>query len=113
MEGADNEINEFDATFLDQPAILDKIKACGVITDEALKLAISKCKVDADIHTICQEVDKFMDEELKKVFSNKKSKKLERGIAMPTCISVNEICGHYSPMADESDKLKEGDVAKM
>lgn len=32
---------------------------------------------------------------------------------MPTCISVNEIAGHYSPMQDESEKLKEGDVAKL
>jgi curved DNA binding protein len=113
MEGDEHTMDDYEATFLDQPAILDKVKAAGVISDEALKLAISKCVPDADIHTICQEVDKFMQEELKKVFSNKKSKNFERGIAMPCCISVNEICGNYSPMADESDKLKEGDVAKI
>lgn len=67
----------------------------------------------SDISTICTEVDKFMDEELKKVFNNKKSKKLERGIAFPTCISVNHIFGHYSPMSDESTKLEEGDLAKI
>lgn len=54
-----------------------------------------------------------MVEELQKVFSNKKSKKLERGIAFPTCISVNNIMGHYSPMQDESTQLQEGDVAKI
>jgi curved DNA binding protein len=54
-----------------------------------------------------------MDEELKKVFNNKKSKKLERGVAFPTCISVNNIFGHYSPMKDESSILSEGDVAKI
>ena len=52
-------------------------------------------------------------EELKKVFNNKKSKKLERGIAFPTCVSVNHILGHFSPTKDESDTLKEGDVAKI
>lgn len=46
-----------------------------------------------------------MEEELKKVFTNKKSKKLERGIAFPTCISVNNIMGHYSPLSDESTQL--------
>jgi methionine aminopeptidase len=54
-----------------------------------------------------------MDEELKKIFNNKKSKKLERGIAFPTCVSVNNIMGHFSPMSDESTKLLEGDVAKI
>lgn len=54
-----------------------------------------------------------MDEELRKVFNNKKSKKLERGIAFPTCISVNHVMGHYSPMQDESTQLAEGDIAKI
>lgn len=38
---------------------------------------------------------------------------MERGIAFPTCISVNEIMGHYSPLGDESSQLKDGDVAKI
>jgi len=59
------------------------------------------------------EGDKFIDEELKKVFNNKKSKKLERGVAFPTCVSVNHVMGHYSPMKDESTTLAEGDVAKI
>jgi methionine aminopeptidase len=54
-----------------------------------------------------------MEEELRKVFNNKKSKKLERGIAFPTCISVNHVMGHYSPMQDESVPLADGDVAKI
>ena len=54
-----------------------------------------------------------MDEEVRKVFNNKKSKKLERGIAFPTCISVNNVIRHYSPIVDESTKLEEGDVAKI
>lgn len=38
---------------------------------------------------------------------------MERGIAFPTCVSVNHIMGHYSPLVDESTTLKAGDVAKM
>lgn len=47
------------------------------------------------------------------MFSNKKSKKLERGISFPCCISVNEICGHFSPFSDDSVALKAGDLAKI
>ena len=40
-------------------------------------------------------------------------KKIEKGLGFPTCISVNEICGHYSPLISEPSILNEGDVAKM
>ena len=67
----------------------------------------------ADIHSVCKEIDTYIEEEVKKVLNGKKSKKLERGIAFPTTVSVNHIMGHYSPLEDESTKLAEGDVAKM
>mmetsp|Transcript_15256 Transcript_15256/g.11092 ORF Transcript_15256/g.11092 Transcript_15256/m.11092 type:complete len:97 (-) Transcript_15256:723-1013(-) len=54
-----------------------------------------------------------MEEELQKIFTNKKSKKLERGVAFPTCISINYVMGHYSPLKDESMALQEGDLAKV
>lgn len=112
--GSSGEGDEFkDESFIEKPAILDKYKAAAQIANAALTKVISLCVVGADIHKICQEGDAFIEEELKKVFSNKKSKKLERGIAFPTCISVNNICGHYSPMADESQLLQEGDLAKI
>lgn len=60
--------------------------------------AIELCVDGADIYTVCQEVDAFIEDALTKTFSNKKSKKLERGIAFPCCISVNEVCGHFSPL---------------
>jgi methionine aminopeptidase len=47
------------------------------------------------------------------VYNSKKAKKLERGIAFPACVSVNHICGHYSPLKEESRVLNEGDVAKI
>lgn len=98
-ERAPSEEEEFkDYNFIESPAILDKYKAAALITNAALSKVISLCIPGADIFTVCQEGDKLMVEELQKVFSNKKSKKLERGIAFPTCISVNNIMGHYSPM---------------
>jgi curved DNA binding protein len=79
----------------------------------ALEKAISLCVDGADISTICATVDDFIVEELSKTFSNKKSKKLERGIAFPTCVSVNEICGNFSPCKDDSRILKTEDVTKI
>jgi curved DNA binding protein len=113
-ERADSAEEEFkDENFIERPAILDKYKAAAQITNIALLKVISLCVPGADIYAICQEGDKLMDEELRKVFNNKKSKKMERGIAFPTCVSVNNIMGHFSPMQDESHLLQEGDVAKI
>lgn len=80
---------------------------------EALKKAVTLCVDGADIYTVCQTVDAQIEAEVNKTFQSKKAKKLERGIAFPACISVNNIMGHYSPLADESSALKNGDVAKM
>ena len=80
---------------------------------EALKKAQELCVAGADVYTVCMAVDTLIDEELRKVYNSKKTKKMERGIAFPTCVSVNETMGHFSPLKDDSFALKEGDVAKM
>jgi len=39
---------------------------------------------------------------------------MEKGIAFPTCVSVNEICGHYTPLiSDTDDKEKEFAVLRV
>ena len=57
---------------------------------------MSKCKVGADVHELCTFGEAVVQEELKKVF--KKKKDMTKGIAFPLCISVNEVCGHFSPL---------------
>lgn len=62
---------------------------------------------------MCQQTDAFVEAEVAKVFNSKKTKKLERGIAFPTCVSCNNVVGHFSPFADDSKVLAAGDVAKI
>lgn len=53
-----------------------------------------------------------MTEETSKVF--KKEKELKKGIAFPTCVSVNNCICHFSPVLSEPDYiLKEEDVVKV
>merc|ERR1719277_2104072 len=55
-----------------------------------------------------------MEDETGKLYNKKvKDKKIEKGVAFPTCISVNELVGHFSPLKGESRKLKEGDLVKV
>lgn len=113
MEGSDSDNDDYSKTFIDDGTILDKYQAACEVTDKALAYITEKLVPGADIATLCEEGDAFIEEELKKVYCGKKTKKLERGIAFPTCICVNEYAINYSPLKDESRELKEGDVAKV
>ena len=40
-------------------------------------------------------------------------RKIERGIAFPTCLSVNNTVCHFSPLATDDTVLQENDMVKM
>jgi len=40
-------------------------------------------------------------------------RKIERGVAFPTCLSVNNVVCHLSPLASDEAVLEEGDILKM
>jgi curved DNA binding protein len=42
-----------------------------------------------------------------------KGKDMLKGVAFPTCVSVNATVGHYCPLADDKAVLAAGDVAKV
>jgi len=92
------------------PGVLDKYQAAGKICNAVLEKVIAKCVPGANIADICEFGDKEIDSEVAKVYNKKK---LEKGIAFPTCVSVNEVCGHFSPVKSEPHNLKDGDVAKI
>lgn len=56
-----------------------------------------------------------MEEETGKLYNKKTKdgKKIEKGVAFPTCVSTNDLLGHFSPLKGESRQLKAGDVAKI
>lgn len=60
------------------------------------------------VHTLCVTGDKLIIEELGKVYPAIKNK----GIAFPTCISLNNILGCYSPV-DSTVVIKKGDLVKI
>lgn len=55
-----------------------------------------------------------MEEKIKHAF--KKSKGMKKGIAFPTCVNVNEIVCHFTPLENTPEAaltLKEGDVLRV
>lgn len=109
MERADANPDMQEET-LATPGVVDKYQAAGKIANDVLQRVITRCVPDANIVEICAYGDSEIEQEVKKVYGKKK---IEKGIAFPTCISVNEICGHFSPLKTEPHKLKEGDLVKI
>lgn len=77
---------------------------------------LSLVKPGASIYEICVKGDAFIKEALTKVYTKQK---FIKGVAFPTSISLNEVCGHFSALADKCEEahyytvLSEGDVAKI
>lgn len=68
--------------------------------------------VGVSVKELCEKGDSLLLEETGKVF--KKEKDLKKGIAFPTCLSVNNCICHFSPTKNDPDYvLLENDVVKM
>lgn len=110
VERHEDHDQEYQEETLATPGVIDKYQAAGKIANETLEKIIAKCVAGAGIVDICAFGDDEIEKEVKKVYNKKK---LEKGIAFPTCLSVNEVCGHFSPLRSEPVALKDGDLVKI
>jgi curved DNA binding protein len=95
---------------LTAPGVMEKFKAAGKIAQDVLAVIREKCVDGADINELCMLGDNMIVEECSKIYNNKKT---EKGVAFPVCISLNDVCGHYSPLKSESAKIANGDLVKI
>ena len=82
----------------------------------ALQAVVKKCKVGASVLDLATTGDAYIVQQTKKVTIKAKDneeKGVQRGIAFPTSIAVNECVGNLSPEATETRVLAEGDIVKM
>merc|ERR1711994_967623 len=99
----------------DLPTIADdlvvtKYKMAAEIVNKVLKELVEQCKPEASVRELCIVGDTKLAEETSKAF--KKDKKVMKGIAFPTCLSVNNVICHYSPLTSEPDTvLADGFIA--
>ncbi|KAE8661033.1 ERBB-3 BINDING PROTEIN 1 [Hibiscus syriacus] len=81
-------------------------------TVKALQLVVKECKPKSKIVDICEKGDSFIREQTGNMYKNAK-KEIEKGVAFPTCISVNNVVCHFSPLASDTSELEEGDMVKI
>eukprot|EP00033_Pygsuia_biforma_P000378 GCRY01000453.1.p1 GENE.GCRY01000453.1~~GCRY01000453.1.p1 ORF type:complete len:372 (+),score=105.59 GCRY01000453.1:109-1224(+) len=104
---------EFDKNISDAD-VLTKYKTAAGIANDAMTGVIAAVKADIDVVELCQLGDKLINEACSKIYNKKvKGREITKGIAFPTCVSVNDCVGHFSPFSNESVKLAEGDMVKI
>ena len=92
--------------------VVTKYKMASEITQRVLREVIDRCVPGASIKDTCIYGDKRLDEETSRVF--KKDKDVKKGIAFPTCLSVNNYICHFSPLVSDPDMiLKDNDLVKI
>ncbi|KAL5720978.1 ERBB-3 BINDING PROTEIN 1 [Ranunculus cassubicifolius] len=109
---SDDEYKEEKELDLTSPEVVTKYKTAAEIINKALQLVISQCKPKAKIVDLCEKGDSFIREQTGNVYKNVK-RKIERGVAFPTCISVNNTVSHFSPLASDESVMEAGDMLKI
>jgi ERBB-3 binding protein len=90
--------------------VVNKYRLASDICNEAIKFAIAECKSGARIVDVCQSTDDLIDTRTGSLF---KGKNILKGVGFPTCVSVNNIVGCFSPMKKDTSELKDGDLVKI
>ena len=95
---------------LSNPDFLSKHKEAAAFANQVLAGVLSQLAAGRVVAELCEFGDALIEQLTAAIH---KTKKLEKGVAFPTCISVNECVGHYSPLKSESRSLADGDLVKM
>ncbi|PFH52923.1 hypothetical protein AMATHDRAFT_55790 [Amanita thiersii Skay4041] len=98
-------------------ADVTKYKTAADIVHQVMKNLIDLCVDGAKVIDLCIEGDKLIEQGVGAVFNKPvKGVKVTKGIAFPTCISVNNAVAHFSPLASDplsSQVLAKDDVVKI
>ncbi|PXF45479.1 hypothetical protein BWQ96_04777 [Gracilariopsis chorda] len=100
---------------IDQSDVLEKYKAAGALVDDAFDLVRRAAYAGIAIRTLCQLGDTVITNKAAGVYSKARTEsgeRLEKGVAFPTCICVNNCVSHFCPIETDANadaKLQAGD----
>eukprot|EP00904_Undaria_pinnatifida_P001487 jgi/Undpi1/11339/HiC_scaffold_30.g13636.m1 len=97
--------------------VTTKYQEAAKIANLALQGVIQQCAAGARINDLCKFGDTVIEQRCSQIFRNKvKGVAVAKGIAFPTCVSVNECVTNNSPLESEASKhepLKADDIVKI
>lgn len=113
-EEKDEEEQE-EATDLSNSDVCTKYQEAAKIVNLTLEGLVGQCIPGAKVIDLCEFGHTVMEAQAAKLYTKKVDGKLvDRGVAFPVCISVNDIVCNHSPLpTDETEPLKAGDIVKI
>lgn len=107
--------DEEEDTTLKNRAVIEKYKLAGGIINKALEAVLKAIKPGALVLQLASLGDDTIQAETDKCFRKAKGEdKVDKGVAFPTCVNVNNVVCHFAPIEeDKSAPLAVGDVVKV
>lgn len=101
---------------IESPNVVDKYKVAAEITTAAMDLLRKGAYAGMKVRTLCMLGDKKITTSVVGVFTkakNESGKPIEKGVAFPTSICINNCAAHFNPLeidADAEVELSLGDI---
>lgn len=104
-----------EVTDLSNSDVCTKYQEAAKIVNLTLEGLVSQCIPGANIIDLCEFGHKVIEASAAKLYTKKvEGKQVDRGVAFPVCISVNDVVCNHSPLPTEEPKpLKAGDIVKI
>ncbi|KAG0168803.1 putative metalloprotease arx1 [Apophysomyces sp. BC1034] len=93
---------------LSDAAVVQKYKLAADIVNNAMEQILTKVAPGISVSDLCQYGDDLIEAHTKDLY-----KTSERGVAVPTCVTINNLVQYYSPLADADYNLSPGDAVKI
>jgi len=115
VEEVQEEVEEEEVTDLSNSDVCTKYQEASKIVNLALTGLLSQCLPGARVVDICEFGTQVIVSQTSKLYTKKvNGAAVERGVAFPVCVSVNDVVCNHSPLASEElEVLKAGDVVKI
>jgi curved DNA binding protein len=114
-EEEDEEKKDQEVTDLSSSDVCTKYQEAAKIVNLTLEGLVSQCVPGTKIIDLCQFGTTVLEAQASKLYTKKVNGVLmDRGIAFPVCISVNDVVCNHSPLSSEElEPLKVGDIVKI
>jgi len=109
-EGDQQEEDEKTANDLKRGPVGQKYKLAAEVANKVMASLVAASVAGKKVLELCEAGDRQINELLATVFTNAK---LEKGVAFPTSLSVNNMVSHFSPLQGDATILNNGDMVKI
>ncbi|KAI9019363.1 peptidase M24, structural domain-containing protein [Phycomyces nitens] len=97
---SDNDLND--------PKVLEMYLISADVVNTVLPLVVAKVSPGISVSDLCQFGDDLLLAHTEGMYKNS-----ERGIALPTCVTINNLVQYYSPLPENDYNLKPNDLVKI